>query len=386
MQDRQYRLAIAWQNVGYNQPPHPGFYIGPEMPAPPIPSVNLIPSGLAPKTGQERFADWLASRGLPTDMDPSLDHDGNGYTLFTEYAFAIGGGPLPAISNGGSAGSIILTVNTPRDDLDYSVDHSTDLENWEHQITSFGSGEPLEFVTTDDGSGQFYRFSIPSEGDFNAFPEVILTAPAEGEELELDEPYTFSADATDVDGTVSSVEFILDGNSLGTDTSAPFTFEWTVADIGEHTLRAKATDDAGGLGFSPLLTFITKDTPEGGPVTYQAEDATYAPAAVGFGAEAIEGRDFRGTGYINFDVFSSLTFNNVSGGGGGTALLEIRYFQGASGTFPPPRQGALMINGVKAQDIALPETGDLGNRRHFQCQHHAQCRRHQYDPDHLWRQ
>jgi rhamnogalacturonan endolyase len=25
MQDRQYRLAVAWQNVGYNQPPHPSF-------------------------------------------------------------------------------------------------------------------------------------------------------------------------------------------------------------------------------------------------------------------------------------------------------------------------------------------------------------------------
>lgn len=25
MHDRQYRLAVAWQNVGYNQPPHPGF-------------------------------------------------------------------------------------------------------------------------------------------------------------------------------------------------------------------------------------------------------------------------------------------------------------------------------------------------------------------------
>jgi rhamnogalacturonan endolyase len=28
MHDRQYRLAIAWQNVAYNQPPHPGFYLG----------------------------------------------------------------------------------------------------------------------------------------------------------------------------------------------------------------------------------------------------------------------------------------------------------------------------------------------------------------------
>jgi rhamnogalacturonan endolyase len=27
MHDSQYRLAIAWQNVGYNQPPHPSFYL-----------------------------------------------------------------------------------------------------------------------------------------------------------------------------------------------------------------------------------------------------------------------------------------------------------------------------------------------------------------------
>lgn len=28
MHDPQYRLAVAWQNVGYNQPPHPGSYLG----------------------------------------------------------------------------------------------------------------------------------------------------------------------------------------------------------------------------------------------------------------------------------------------------------------------------------------------------------------------
>lgn len=27
MQNHQYRMAIAWQNVGYNQPPHPSFYL-----------------------------------------------------------------------------------------------------------------------------------------------------------------------------------------------------------------------------------------------------------------------------------------------------------------------------------------------------------------------
>ncbi len=39
LQDMQYRTALAWQNTGYNQPPHPGFLIGDGMPTPPRPSV-----------------------------------------------------------------------------------------------------------------------------------------------------------------------------------------------------------------------------------------------------------------------------------------------------------------------------------------------------------
>lgn len=30
MQDRTYRISVATENVGYNQPPEPGFYIGPD--------------------------------------------------------------------------------------------------------------------------------------------------------------------------------------------------------------------------------------------------------------------------------------------------------------------------------------------------------------------
>jgi rhamnogalacturonan endolyase len=40
MQDPQYRLAIAWQNVGYNQPPHPSFFIGDGMKEPPPPKIT----------------------------------------------------------------------------------------------------------------------------------------------------------------------------------------------------------------------------------------------------------------------------------------------------------------------------------------------------------
>jgi rhamnogalacturonan endolyase len=41
MQDPQYRLAIAWQNVSYNQPPHPGFYFGAGMHKPVRPNITI---------------------------------------------------------------------------------------------------------------------------------------------------------------------------------------------------------------------------------------------------------------------------------------------------------------------------------------------------------
>jgi rhamnogalacturonan endolyase len=42
MHDPQYRLAIAWQNVAYNQPPHPGFFLGADMKPAPRPNISLV--------------------------------------------------------------------------------------------------------------------------------------------------------------------------------------------------------------------------------------------------------------------------------------------------------------------------------------------------------
>ncbi|WP_448003555.1 rhamnogalacturonan lyase family protein [Agromyces bauzanensis] len=41
MHDTQYRTAVAWQNTGYNQPPHPSFFIGDGMAEPAAPHLAL---------------------------------------------------------------------------------------------------------------------------------------------------------------------------------------------------------------------------------------------------------------------------------------------------------------------------------------------------------
>jgi rhamnogalacturonan endolyase len=48
LHDPQYRLAIAWQNVAYNQPPHPGFYVGAGMASQPPASIYYAANSVTP--------------------------------------------------------------------------------------------------------------------------------------------------------------------------------------------------------------------------------------------------------------------------------------------------------------------------------------------------
>lgn len=82
MHDSQYREAIAWQNVGYNQPPHPSFYIGAGMDTPPTPSIRLVGAKFNPadivedgfidlKDFSVLAAQWMDSPGIPSaDIAP----------------------------------------------------------------------------------------------------------------------------------------------------------------------------------------------------------------------------------------------------------------------------------------------------------------------------
>jgi rhamnogalacturonan endolyase len=42
MQDPLYRLSVAWQNVAYNQPPHPSFYLDEAAPLPAKPLIKIV--------------------------------------------------------------------------------------------------------------------------------------------------------------------------------------------------------------------------------------------------------------------------------------------------------------------------------------------------------
>lgn len=79
----------------------------------------------------------------------------------------------------------------------------------------------------------------------NFAPEVTLTAPAEGAQLPAGD-ITLTADATDSDGTIATVEFYAGATLLGEDTTAPYSYTWTGAADGCYRITARALDDLGG--------------------------------------------------------------------------------------------------------------------------------------------
>ena len=80
MHDPQYRVAIAWQNVAYNQPPHPGFYIGPGMYPPPVsPASNeeqVWRGGGANVWDANLTANWRTNGVWTASNPPALFADG----------------------------------------------------------------------------------------------------------------------------------------------------------------------------------------------------------------------------------------------------------------------------------------------------------------------
>jgi hypothetical protein len=144
------------------------------------------------------------------------------------------------------------------------------------------------FVLDDQGvPSKAAILSIPAEGgttpppdpepDTTA-PSVSVSSPAAGATVRG--TVQVEASASDNVG-VSQVRFELDGQPLGTDSSAPFAVSWdtTTASAGPHQLRAVASDAAGNQTTSTAVSVTVDNSVPAGPVpvaAYAFEDGAGA--------------------------------------------------------------------------------------------------------------
>jgi hypothetical protein len=165
------------------------------------------------------------------------------------------------------------------------LSNSSDRVSLEQPQAPDGAGDPPSWIVVDeltyfesspwpaeaDGTGKsIQRETITASGNNPAawyvpgfaspgFPDVVieLLTPSSGATLFIPilAELTVAIETLRITGSVGQVEFLLDGNSLSVDTTAPYSYTLTINDIstpGSHTLQARVQDDA-GLHLSRVL-------------------------------------------------------------------------------------------------------------------------------------
>ena len=107
----------------------------------------------------------------------------------------------------------------------------------------------------EDNFGAGPEGGIAPESD----PVIALLNISPGDEFDFNEPIVLDAVAVDLDGDIVSVEYFAGDVLLGVDTEVPFSYAWSNPAVGNHLIRAVATDDLGNTAASitiPILVTV----------------------------------------------------------------------------------------------------------------------------------
>jgi hypothetical protein len=99
----------------------------------------------------------------------------------------------------------------------------------------------------------------------NVAPLISLGSPIAGTTAVAGTPIVIAANASDSDGSIASVNLLVNGAVVATVSVAPYTTIWTPA-AGDYVLTATATDDKGATATSaPLTVSISAPPPPPAP-------------------------------------------------------------------------------------------------------------------------
>ncbi len=170
----------------------------------------------------------------------------------------------------------------------------------------------------------------------NLLPIVVITQPVAGERFIEGFTIALAASANDPDGTITKVEFLAGTTKIGEDLTAPYTFDWVGAQLGEHTLTAVATDnklETNGSAATDILV-VAADDPSVEGDDYSGIPRFFSPNNDGTGDLWVWGDN---PSYVNasltvfnragMEVYAAAPYkNNWDGKSGGQALEDGDYY------------------------------------------------------------
>jgi hypothetical protein len=275
--------------------------------------------------------------------------------------------PTVTASETGSSGTITLSAtasdNVGVTSVEFLIDNvsrgsdSSSPYSLSFNSATLGNGSHALIAKAYDAAGNVGTSSTVNFNISNSVPDT--TAPTvSASETGSSGTITLSATASDNVG-VTSVEFLIDNVSRGSDSSSPYSlsFDSTTLSNGSHALVAKAYDGAGNVGTSSTLSFsVSNSTPPPAGTFAETESNGSVAAANGVARSytAIEGTMGNTTDkdYFAISLSAGETLRiDMSGGPsgsdydlylvnssdatlasslGGTSIETLSYTQGAS--------------------------------------------------------
>jgi hypothetical protein len=161
----------------------------------------------------------------------------------------------------------------------------------------------------------------------NTAPTVSITSPANNANFTSPALVSITANAADVDGNLSHVEFYQGSRLIGIDNTAPYSVDWRNVQAGTYQLTAKAVDRGRASATSSVVNIVVTqgaNVPPTVSIVFPRDSTTFwAPATIALAARAldIDGRVtrvqfFNGTTLLGTDSTAPHTFNwaNVAAG------------------------------------------------------------------------
>ena len=106
----------------------------------------------------------------------------------------------------------------------------------------------------------------------NQAPIVSIAAPTNGSVITAGSGVTLNASASDPDGTIASVQFLINGVAFGapitTLTSGTYRTQWTPAAAGVYTITATAADNSGAASSTSATVLAVSAASGGGDTVY----------------------------------------------------------------------------------------------------------------------
>ena len=197
----------------------------------------------------------------------------------------------------------------------------------------------------------------------NVPPSVNLAQPTAGATFTAPANITMNASASDPDGNVIQVEFLVDGAVVASDTTSPYSYSWNNVSAGTYTLAARATDDKGATTTSSGVSITVSSPVNQAPtvqITTPSSDGQsfQAGSILSFAGSASDPEDGNLTG-------SSLTWKlDRLGDGYAAAVLSATGASGSqvlSGSLQNPSGQTVQLDVVGSNyDLILRATDSQG--------------------------